>query len=81
MHEAVLSFDYPDESRARVVERSVRRELGGIDGDRSRATLERADATLTVRIEATDLVGLRAGLNTWQGLIAVAEEAAAAAGG
>ena len=81
MHEALLSFDFPDATRARVVERSVRREVGEIDGDRSRATVARDGATVTLRVEATDLVGLRAGLNTWQGLVEVAETTAAAADG
>jgi KEOPS complex subunit Pcc1 len=80
VHESRLEFDYQDAARARVVERSVRREVGDIDGDWSTATVERDGATLTVRVEATDLVGLRAGLNTWQGLVGVAEATAAAAG-
>ena len=81
MHEALLSADYPDATRARVVERSVRREVTALADDRSRATVERDGATLHVRVEAADLVGLRAGLNTWQGLVAVAEETAATAAG
>jgi KEOPS complex subunit Pcc1 len=74
-HDAVLSFDYPDPKRARRVERSVRPEIGAIEGDRTTATLDRSGATVTVRIEATDLVALRAGLNTWSTLVAVAERA------
>ncbi len=78
-HEASLAFDYDDQRRARVVARSVRREVGEIDGDRSRASVERDGATVRVTVEATDLVGLRAGLNTWLGLLDVAERAATAA--
>lgn len=78
-HAASLSFDYPDADSAAVVARSVRREVGEIDGDRSRATVERDGATVTVEVAARDLVGLRAGLNTWLGLVGVAERAAAAA--
>jgi len=74
-HDAVLSFDYPDPEQARRVERSVRPEIGAIEGDRTTATLNRSGATVTVRIEATDLVALRAGLNTWSTLVAVAERA------
>ncbi|PSP75282.1 KEOPS complex Pcc1-like subunit [Halobacteriales archaeon QS_1_68_20] len=78
-HEATLAFEYDDQRRARVVERSVRREVGEIDGDRSRATVDRDGPTVRVSVEATDLVGLRAGLNTWMGLVDVAERAATAA--
>lgn len=74
-HEASLAFEYADEPRARVVERSVRREVAEIDDDRSRAHVDRDGATLSIRVEAADLVGLRAGLNTWFGLVNVAERA------
>ncbi|WP_136687179.1 KEOPS complex subunit Pcc1 [Halorhabdus amylolytica] len=73
-HEAVLAFDYVDPDSARLVERSVAREVGEIGGDRTRTRLDRTDATLTLTVEASDLVALRAGLNTWSGLVAVAEE-------
>ena len=75
-HEAALAFEYADESRARIVERSVRREVGEIDDARSRARVDREGRVLRVRVEAADLVGLRAGLNTWLGLVGVAERAA-----
>lgn len=78
-HTASLAYDYPDAARARVVRRSVREEVDEIDDDRSRATVDRDDATVTVTIEAADIVALRAALNTWQGLIGVAEETAGAA--
>lgn len=78
-HAASLAVDYDSPESARVVERSVRQEVGDIDGDRSRATVERDGATLTVDVEATDLVGLRAGLTTWLALVDVAESAAEAA--
>jgi KEOPS complex subunit Pcc1 len=79
VQETVFSADYPDAARARVVERAVRREVGEIAGDRSRAAVERDGATLTVTVDADDLVGLRAALNTWSGLVGVAEATAAAA--
>ena len=72
-HEAVLSFDYDSDERARRIERSVRPEVGDIEGDRTRATLDREDGTVTVTVEADDLVALRAGLNTWSTLVGVAE--------
>jgi KEOPS complex subunit Pcc1 len=80
-HDAVLEFTFEDERRARTVERSVRPEVGAIAGDRTAATLDRADATVTVTVEADDLVALRAGINTWSTLVSVGERADAAASG
>ena len=77
-HEASLTVAYGDADRARVVERSVRRELGEIDGDRTEARLSRDGATVEVVVSAADLVALRAGLDTWSGLLDVAERAAGA---
>lgn len=74
-HEAVLSFEYADDERARRVERSVRPEIGEIGGDRTAASLRRTGATVTVEIGAADLVALRAGCNTWATLVSVAEQA------
>ena len=74
-HEATLVFDYPDPESARLVERAVSRELGEIDGDRTRATLTREGRTVEVRVAADDLVALRAGVNTWCTLVEVAEAA------
>jgi KEOPS complex subunit Pcc1 len=75
-HHATLEFSYPDEHRARIIAASVRRELGEIDDDRSQATLDRTGATVTITVEAKDLVALRAGMNTWLGLVDVAERTA-----
>lgn len=77
-HESEFVFAYDDADRARTVERSVRREVDEIDGDRSRAAVARDGATLTVTVEAADLTALRAGGNTWLSLVEVAERAAAA---
>jgi KEOPS complex subunit Pcc1 len=74
--EAVLEFAYATPEQARIVERSVRQEAGAIDGDRTRATVERNGATVDVAIEAADFVALRAGLNTWLSLVDVAETCA-----
>ncbi|QIO22127.1 KEOPS complex subunit Pcc1 [Haloarcula sp. JP-L23] len=74
-HRTILTLDYPDEERARRVERSLRPELGAIDGDRTTATLTRDGATLECTVTATDLVALRAGCNTWLTLTSVAEAA------
>ncbi|PSP84875.1 hypothetical protein BRC83_04445 [Halobacteriales archaeon QS_1_68_17] len=77
-HEALLEFGYDRPRRARVVERSVRQEVGEIAGDRTRAGVDRENCTVAVRIEARDLVALRAGVNTWTTLVEVAERTAAA---
>jgi KEOPS complex subunit Pcc1 len=76
-HRLCLEFDYDTERRARTVARSVRVEVGEIDDARSAAGVERDGATVRVRIEAADLVALRAGANTWIRLLAVAETVAA----
>jgi len=72
-HAAEFSFSYPDAETAIQVERSVRPEVGDIQGDRTTAGLARAGSELTVAVEADDLVALRAGLNTWLTLVGVAE--------
>ena len=79
-HEAVLEFDYADPASARTVADSVAVEAGDIEGDRSRASVEHAGATVTVTVTAADLVALRAGCNTWGSLVAVAESCAGVAG-
>lgn len=75
-HDATLAFEYDDERRARLVERSIRPEVGEIDGDRSVTEVARDDALVRVVVRARDLVALRAGLNTWLSLVKVAEETA-----
>ncbi|MFC7027631.1 KEOPS complex subunit Pcc1 [Halomicroarcula sp. GCM10025324] len=77
-HRTVLTAEFDDVERARRVERSVRPEVGAIDGDRTTATLDRADDVLTVTVRASDLVALRAGINTWLTLLSVAEAAGGA---
>lgn len=73
-HQAVLSFAYGDAGRARRIADSVRPEIGDVDSDRSRASLARDGDTVRVRVEATDLVALRAGVNTWTTLVDVADD-------
>jgi KEOPS complex subunit Pcc1 len=75
-HDATLVFEYDDPHDARIVERSLRPEVGEIDDERSRATVTHDGATVTVRIEAADLVALRAALNTWCSFVDVAERTA-----
>ncbi|SEO44657.1 KEOPS complex subunit Pcc1 [Halogranum amylolyticum] len=78
-HTASLSFDYADERRARTVERSVAVEVGDIDDARSGATVAHEDDTVTVTVRASDLVALRAGVNSWTRMVGVAEDVAVAA--
>lgn len=80
-HDASLRFEYDRERRARHVERSIRPELDGLADERSRASISREGAVLSVRIEAEDLVALRAATNTWLTLLEVAERAAEAGEG
>ena len=72
-HETTLELDYGSERPARLVERSVRPEIGEIDGDRSDAELAREGSTVRITVRAADLVALRAGTNTWLTLVGVAE--------
>ena len=69
-----------DEDGYTIVEDAITQEIGEIADDRAGASVERDGAVLTVWIGADDLVGLRAGLNTWLSLVAVAERAADAGG-
>lgn len=69
----VFALDYADEEVASRIERSLRPEIGDIDGDRTTAELTREGATLRVTVTADDLVALRAGCNTWLTLASVAE--------
>jgi len=79
-HRVQFSLTYADAEAAQRVERALRPEVGDIDGDRSRAEVERDGPTLGIEIEAEDLVALRAGLNTWLTLASVAERAGGLAG-
>ena len=81
VHETTLALSYSDSDRARIVERSVRQEVGEIQGDRSATTVSRDGETVTVTVEAADLIALRAALNTWLSLVDVAERAMASGDG
>jgi len=72
-HETVLSFQYPSERRARLVDDALAPEVGEIDDARSAATVSRDGDAVRVRVVADDLVALRAGINSWSRLIEVAE--------
>lgn len=75
-HTVQFSFDYTGEDSARAVAEALSPELGEIDDDRSRTRLARDGAVLTLFVEASDLVALRAAVNTWLSLVEVAERVA-----
>jgi KEOPS complex subunit Pcc1 len=74
-HDATLSVSYADERRAATVADAVAVEAGAIAAvdDRSRTTVERDGRRVDVRVEAADLVALRAACATWTRLVGVAE--------
>ncbi|OVE84793.1 KEOPS complex subunit Pcc1 [Natronolimnobius baerhuensis] len=76
-HDATLEFEYETPARAHLVADSIAREIGEIDDERSQTTLERADSTICIQITATDVIALRAAMNTWSTLLEVAEQTAA----
>lgn len=78
-HETVLELSYDEESLARTVERSLAREVGAIDDERSQTTVSRDGATVAFTVRARDLTALRAATNTWLRLADVAERSAALA--
>ncbi len=73
-HRLDLTFSYDDEQVARTIERSLAREVGEIDDDRSETRLVRAGTDIELSIKATDHVSLRAAFNTWCSLADVAEQ-------
>ena len=76
-HETVISFTYPSQRRARVVADALGPEVDEIDDARSTATVDREGDAVRVRLTADDLVALRAGVNSWSRLVAVAERVGA----
>ena len=80
-HHVSLRFDYADQRRARTVTDAVRVECGEIQretgtDDRSATTVEQRGQTVRIELTASDLVALRAGMNTWLRLVQVAERTA-----
>lgn len=75
-HSTVLRFEYPTTTAAGRVERSIAVEVDELDADRSTVTVDREGAVVTVAIEATDRVALRAGINSWCRYVATAETVA-----
>ncbi|MFC4407174.1 KEOPS complex subunit Pcc1 [Haloarchaeobius iranensis] len=72
-NETVLEFEYDDDATATLVAESVRPEVGEIASDRSTTSLRCDGGTVVVTVAADDRVALRAGVNTWIRLVAVAE--------
>jgi KEOPS complex subunit Pcc1 len=72
-NETVLEFEYEDDATATLVAESVRPEVGEIASDRSTTRLRRDGRTVVVTVAAADRIALRAGVNTWIRLVAVAE--------
>ena len=72
-HSTLLRFEYPTATAARRVERSIVVEVGELDPERSAVTVDREEAVVTLAIEATDRVALRAAVNSWCRYVATAE--------
>lgn len=79
-HVIEFEFDYDNAVLAGTVERSLAQEVGEIDDDRSSTTVAQDGSTVSIRVEAADLVALRAAANTWLSLTTVAERVADKAG-
>jgi KEOPS complex subunit Pcc1 len=69
-----LSAECHSPEQARRIERALAPEVGDIGDGRSRTRLRRTGETVSIIVEAADLVALRAGLNTWCALLRVAEQ-------
>ena len=78
MHETTFTFSYRTPTRAALVAAALEPEVGAIDGDRTSVALDRRESVLQVTVDASDAVALRAGQNSWLGLVEVAEDVAAA---
>lgn len=76
-HDTTLDATYASADLAKTIEASLRQESGEIDDARSRTLIERTDGTLSIEIQAADIVALRAAVNTWLSLLSVAEDTAA----
>jgi KEOPS complex subunit Pcc1 len=74
-HATVLSYEYDTAETAVKIASAIAPEIGSIGDDRSRVKIERDGSELRLLIEARDLAALRASINTWCALVAVAEQA------
>lgn len=71
-----VTLEYSSAAVARAIERSIRQEIGEIDDDHSATRVNRNGRSLTLTVDAADLVALRAAANTWLSLVEVAERVA-----
>ncbi|MDR5656736.1 KEOPS complex subunit Pcc1 [Halodesulfurarchaeum sp. HSR-GB] len=74
MHETTVELSYRSSDRAATIEAALRPEVGAIAGDRTAVSLDRNGTELQLTVRASDPVALRAGQNTWLGLLEVAED-------
>ena len=63
------------EAVASNIRKSLAVEANDLHDDRSRTTVQGTGSEVEITISAADFVAMRAALNTWCGLLAVAEEA------
>ena len=70
-----VSLEYPTRSVARIVFDSIAVEVDELEEDRARTSVRIDDRTVTITVEATDTVALRAGSNSWFRLASAAEAA------
>ncbi|MCH7659904.1 MAG: KEOPS complex Pcc1-like subunit [Euryarchaeota archaeon] len=75
-HTASLACEYDDFQSARLIERSILPEVADLGDERSSVAVSRNGEMLTIRIEAADLVALRAAMNTWLTLLDTTETVA-----
>lgn len=62
---AVIRLSFPSESLAEIVLKALTPEVRKFPSMRSRASLEKENTYLTLRIEAKDTVALRAAVNSY----------------
>ena len=72
-HEARIATDLSSPAAAATVYHAIEPEAADLSNDRSSTTVTATDATVTIGINAADLIALRAAVNTWCGLLEVAE--------
>ncbi|MDZ7849332.1 MAG: KEOPS complex subunit Pcc1 [Halodesulfurarchaeum sp.] len=77
MYQTTVVLSYPSGTEAKLVESALRPEVGAIESDRTAVSMTRSGAELDLVVEAADPVALRAGQNTWLGLLEVVEAVAA----
>ena len=73
-HETFFSLTYSSEEQASYVARAIEPEVTALADSRSQVSLSREGPHVELHVLATDIVALRASLNTWLGLVSVAEQ-------